>query len=1172
MNQRSLYLFTFSCLFLVSNLTWAQLPRLKFTHLGPEDGLSHTRVWSALQDRQGFLWFATDYGLNKYDGYKFTVYKNNERDSNTIADNFIWKIALDKNGNLWIGTNGGGLDFFDLKTETIIHHKHKPRNNNSIIDNEVRSVYVDKKGLVWLGCGINGGLIDCYDPQSRKFTHYKLPFKDKSDAQRRVSYITEDPQGNIWFGLSSGGIYVYHPTTHQYDSYLHQNDKANSLPTGTLNSISFEGKQKAWICTASALCSLDIPTGEITTYHNDSNDDQRHYEYGREDENGNIWLSTNYGLSIFNKKRQTFTNLQTDPNNSNSLIGNNIGHLFIDNTGIIWANVLGKGIDKINTKAYKFRHYKHDDADPFSITDNFVRGFHFDKQNNLWLSMMNHGVDKLEQNKKTAHFDGNTKNKNALNENPVNTAYCDSYGSIWIGNQNYGLNRLDYNAKTKTYETSRYRCESRDAGKYPFSSVKAIIEDRAGRLWIGSEIGIDRYDREHNSFIHYSADKNNPYALSDGRIQFFFIDSKGYFWIGTWDGLMRSSIPTQQWGQNKNAALKTEKFISIKKDANDSTSISSNKLISVCEGKDGSLWFGSYGDGLNSLSPSEAYGKDPQKIKFKHYNELNGLPNNVIYGVQCDEDNNIWISTNKGLARLDPKTQKTTVYTEKDGLQSDRFFWGAYGKSKTGELYFGGLNGYNAFYQNEIKNSSYAPRTIITNLKINNEQVLVNTPKAPSPLLENINTCRELVLSYLENSFSFEFTALDYTAPENNQYAYQLEGFDKNWIHTDSKKRFANYTNIDAGTYFFKIKATNSDGVWNKNETRIKITIKPPFWFTWWFELLFVLIVGSSIFGMIRYRINKLKQQQIHLEKIVAKRTQEIKQKNLALEQQKEEIIAQRDELDQKNRKIEAQTDQIKGSIRYAKSIQSASFPPKEQIDKYFDSFIIYRPKDIVSGDFYWFNHLNIKTSEGEEKSYIFAAVVDCTGHGVPGAFMSMLGSSLLKEIVLQRHIVEPAQILTELETEVNHSLHQGTTNNTDGMDICFCRIERKKEEAFEIAFAGAKRPLLYFDQKKNTLQKIRGTRKSIGGHRENTHKLEFESTTIHLNKGDKIFLSSDGYQDQPNADRKRIGSGKLEEILSENGRNTPSEIKLSLDFFIEELLKDTEQRDDITIIGIELQ
>ncbi len=475
-----------------------------------------------------------------------------------------------------------------------------------------------------------------------------------------------------------------------------------------------------------------------------------------------------------------------------------------------------------------------------------------------------------------------------------------------------------------------------------------------------------------------------------------------------------------------------------------------------------------------------------------------------------------------------------------------------------------------------------------------------------TPLKQNINLCDEIELSYNENSFAFEFSALHYTSPEDIKYAYKLEGFDKDWIQTDAKRRFANYTNIDAGTYHFMVRATNSDGVWKEKPTIIKIVIKPPIWKTWWFRICTALIIMLLIYLFFKYRLNRIERQKRQLEHLVEVRTQEITQKNQILEQQKEEIQAQRDELEQrntevtqqkeeieaqrdeleeKNVKIEMQNEFVRGSIRYAKNIQTATLPPKKLIDSHFESFIIYRPKDVVSGDFYWFTEiseeLRVKNEELKNSSeanlstlhssLFFLAVVDCTGHGVPGAFMSMLGIRLLNEIIIERRILTPADILYALEKDVMASLRQNETHNEDGMDLCLCRLQETNDNTVKLMYASAKRPLFHYSKNENALQLIDATHRSIGGFREYYTPTIFKNVEMELSHGDILVLSSDGFQDQPNRERKRIGSKRFFSWLAENVDKSMNDIKLALEENLDKHKMETDQRDDITVVGIKV-
>ncbi len=581
--------------------------------------------------------------------------------------------------------------------------------------------------------------------------------------------------------------------------------------------------------------------------------------------------------------------------------------------------------------------------------------------------------------------------------------------------------------------------------------------------------------------------------------------------------------------------------------------------MSVYGHSDSNLWIGTR-NGLNKF--------DPKTETFTRYSEKDGLPNKIIYGVLGDNSGNLWFSTNNGLSMLNPKTNKFTNFERKDGLQSSEHNSGSFHKGKNGKLYFGGINGFNEFNPDSVKINKYIPPVVITDFLLFNKSVNVGNNKTEKfQLKEHINYTQEITLNYTNYIFAFEFSALNYRQAEKNQYKYMLAGLDKEWIETDYLHRRATYTNLSPGEYTFIVKASNDAALWNEKGTEIKLIILPPFWKTWWFRSLIVIFIITCLVSFYLLRMKAIKKQNKELELQVKKRTidlsninTKLKENQAELEVKQEEIISQRDMLSFKNEKIELQNEQIKGSIRYAKTIQNAILPPIDELNKYFETFILFRPKDIVSGDFYWHS----KTDK-----YHFIAVVDCTGHGVPGAFMSTIGSRLLNEIIAEHKIYSPNKILEEFNIRTQKALRQKQTSILDGMDVCLCRIESREKS--KVIFSGAKRDLYYYSAGSKSMETLKAERKSIGGAVSSKNKAEFTNQELLLNKGDLLYMTTDGYIDQNNFDRKRFGLNELNELLKNNAEKPLRKQKKILEKVLDKWQEDVSQRDDITILGIKI-
>jgi serine phosphatase RsbU (regulator of sigma subunit) len=512
-----------------------------------------------------------------------------------------------------------------------------------------------------------------------------------------------------------------------------------------------------------------------------------------------------------------------------------------------------------------------------------------------------------------------------------------------------------------------------------------------------------------------------------------------------------------------------------------------------------------------------------------------------------------------------------------DGIQDGEFNQDAFCKRKDGQLLFGGTKGINAFYPQKIKPNPYIPPIVLTNFQVSAEA------DSNTQVFEgNVGYIKKLVLTHEQaKGFSFEFVALSFANAHNNQYKVKLEGYDQAW-HNLGNRNFASYTNIPPDRYVFKVQGSNNDGVWNKEGLAIEIVILPAWWQTWWFRFGWISAIILLSVGFYRYRVGSIKLQKRILEEKVVERTQEVvaqkeeiqKQQveiisrndaitaqNEELQQQQEEIMAQRDAIEQQNDALSTQNQHIKQSIKSAKTIQEAILPfdirMKQVLGEY---FVIYRPRDVVSGDFYWLGEVNNKK---------ILAAIDCTGHGVPGAFMSMIGFTVLNEIINTKQITAPAAILEKLRYDVRYALRQDETGGRNGMDVALVTIESVNEQQTKVSFAGAKRPLWYIKRGDSQTRIVKGSSVSIGIIYEEPRQIQ--PVELMFNKGDLIYLCSDGFADQNNQYRKKIGNQQLTQMLFQNRLFPMQKQKQVLEQTLDKHMKETEQRDDILLIGVKI-
>jgi two-component sensor histidine kinase/ligand-binding sensor domain-containing protein len=807
----------------------------QFGQITVDDGLSQSGVLAILQDSQGFMWFGTQDGLNKYDGYNFTVYKYNELDASSLSDNFIESIYEDKSGAIWVGTESRGLNKFDRKTEQFTHYIHDPENPNSLGNNTVLSIYEDKFGTLWVGTA--GGGLNKFNRETEQFTRYKRnPDDSNSLSSNTVLSIYEDKFGTLWVGTDGGGLNKFNRETEQFTRYTHNPDDPNSLNHDTVLSIYEDQSGRLWIGTNDGgLNKFNRETGQFTHYIHDPANlnslSDNTVSSIVEDRFGNLWLATSSwygnsygtGLNKFSPETGQFTHYTHDPANAHSLSDNIVASSLRDNSEILWIGTGFGGINKLDQKDRKFTHYNHEPANPHSLIDNHISSIYEDRQGSLWIGTFNTGLDKFDRETgQFTHYTHEPDNPNSLSTDNIWSVYEDKYGVLWIGNGGGGLNKFE----RETEKFTLYKHDPDNPNSLSDNTIWSIYEDKLGTLWIGTfHGGLNKFERETGKFTHYTHNPDNPKSLSDNSVFSIYEDESGTLWIGTVNG-----------GLNK-FNRQTGEFTQYKHEPDNPNSLNYDRVLSMLEYPAGTLWIGTHVGGLDKF--------DVASETFTHYTEKDGLPNNSVVGILGDDEGNLWLSTGKGLSKFNPETETFRNYDVSDGLQGNEFDGvKAHFRSKTGEMFFGGLNGFTAFYPEQVKDNPHIPPIVITNFNKFNENVKLDTA---------ISETKEIKLSYKDRFFGFEFAALDYTNPQKNQYAYKLEGFDKDWIYSGTR-RYASYTNLDGGRYIFRVKGSNNDGVWNEEGTSIKIIITPPPWKTWWAYTLYVVALVGAVLGYVQWR------------------------------------------------------------------------------------------------------------------------------------------------------------------------------------------------------------------------------------------------------------------------------------------------------------------------------
>ncbi len=862
-------------------ISYCNPPDLNFSHLTTEDGLSNNTVHCVFQDSRGFLWFGTDDGLNMFDGYGFTTFYNNINDSGSIAGNAIFKVKEDSRGQLWIATNNG----IDIYNRDLMYFEHIPfiqDNNTLLYQDYVRDIVEEDNRDIIV---ITGSDIFIYDTANSGFVRYLDNIEEYSDFQKEgLRAYLKDKNNRIWIGSNAFGLFAYDLN----------NKKIVASPvsgglfkiTDKVFTIIENVNGDIWLGTDNGVYVIKSDLSGMNVFRTGS--DNKSISSNNIismfiDRKERIWIGTDGGgLNLYDDKNNSFTCCKADEYNNFSLNNNSVRSICEDRQGILWLGTYQGGINYTLLHISKqIMHYKNEPGNPNSLIYDAVSAIYEDRKGNIWIGTDGGGLDYFNSETKVyRHYVYKQGVKNSINGNSILTVAEDKSGNIYIGGYLNGINIID----PKTGRITGYKHNPADTNSLGDNDVRDICIDKNNKIWIATNGGgLDRFDPESKTFTHHKQGGANS-IVSNWCLK-IFEDSYGYLWIGTYDGL---SIFDPRGNHFRNL-VKT----------NNPGSLSNDWIYCFAEDSLSNIWIGTV-KGLNYY--------DRNSGGFTLFTKADGLPNDVINGILIDGRKNLWLSTNKGISRFDPVSGNIKNYDISDGLQGAQFIHGSYFMNKQGKMYFGGLNGYNCFYPDSIKDNIYEPAVYITNLLINFKEVPVN--KEGSPLSRSVTETSKVKFTYKQSVITFRYTALNYINSEKNQYAYQLEGFDKDWNFVGTRREVT-FTNLDPGPYIFRVKASNNDGVWNKEGTSISIIILPPWWKTLVFRMFAILFILALVTVIYLYRVKELKKQKIYLEKLVRERTKEIEEKNAILIRQTDELNETNALLEERQQQIEEQTEKL---------------------------------------------------------------------------------------------------------------------------------------------------------------------------------------------------------------------------------------------------------------------
>ena len=824
--------------------------RVVFRHLTIADGLSQNAVSAIMQDRKGFMWFGTKDGLNRYDGYQFVVFRHDPFDSTSISDSEITALFEDSRGRLWVGTRDGGVNRFDRARERFERFPNGPRRN-------ITAIVQDSTGGIWVGSSSEGLFRLTSAGGTGAFTVDRFvhsPATASSLSDDRVRALLVDRRGVLWVGTDRG-LDRHEPGTTGGAAFAHFTSRS-AAPVGLMDSsvtaLHEDSRGRLWIGAIPGISVFDSARTRIDHHYHR----YRTYRYGwgvavslAEDRSGQLWVSTRSELMRFDPSTGGFTYFRYDPRNPEGINSDLPTGVYRDRSDIIWVGTNGFGLNIHDPKANRFATFRRPESRSSRMAGFSVYTIFEDRSGTLWVDA---GL-LYQWNRKTGAF----RSFETTSDRPAdfgNTGVWalveDPPGSLWAATYQ-GL----YHYEIATGRYRHFRHDPADSAGLPEESAYDVFRDRDGTIWAVTENFLVRLaDPERGRFERWPLKERRTSGqwIFPSTVQ----DADGALWLGSDQGLARFDP-------------KSGSFRRFRHDRRDPGSLSHDAIRAILPDQrepNRFLWIGTAGGGLNRL--------DIGSGTFVHYTERDGLPNNVVYGILADTSGRLWLSTNRGLSRFNPATRRFRNYDAGDGLQSDEFNSGAAFRSPSGELFFGGIYGFNYFRPEDIQNNPHVPEVVVTGFRRGNRYETVRD--SGTALHATISETDTLRLSYRDAVLTFEFAALEFSAPAKNRYAYRMVGFNDEWFESGSV-RAATYTNLPPGRYTFQVRASNNDGVWNERGTSLAVIIAPPWWRTWWAYGLYAALALTALYGIRHYEMNRLRlESRLEIERVEAEQLRQL--------------------------------------------------------------------------------------------------------------------------------------------------------------------------------------------------------------------------------------------------------------------------------------------------------
>jgi ligand-binding sensor domain-containing protein/serine phosphatase RsbU (regulator of sigma subunit) len=1067
-----------------------------------QSGLSQTKVYTILQDSLGFLWVGTQDGLNKYDGYSFDHFRY-QPDAVSLSNNTIRCLAEGRDGVLWVGTDYG-LNKLN-RLGGYVWTYMIPGNRDSAIFKKpaIYAVLEDDEGQVWIRTERS---LEMLDPETGQFTPFALYYDELNPAGNPdVSSMIEDRYGQIWIGTKDG-LQVFDKASQSMSLYAVSDNIG--VKNDNVRVLYLDPRDRIWIGTENGLY-LYNPQDSLFIDVGDSIPDLEGINVNSlaRSSKGTVLAGTDNALIIIQPDLSDARIYNSFNRDELHTPFTSIYTIFEDASEILWLGTYG-GLVKIDQKPRKFQIINQRNPLIDGLSSYMISSIYQEENGDLWLGTAGRGLNLVsKENGNVTLYARNSGFSRRLIHDQINKVYKDRPGNLWVGTGD-GVHVIK--AGSKQFYRFCEREPRVSCGYFIGQQVNDIIEASNGNIWFAASNGLHTYNPVEGTIKSYNHIFNGAEMLALQDVYCILEDHRGWIWVGSSVGLIKY-LPEEDKHEVFQAGI-----------LNLSSNINNNTVLSLLLDSKKQLWVGT-ASGLNRY--------DAESNSFTYFSDPVELAELRIYGIQEDGSGNLWLSTDRGLSRYDPEVESYIQYGSSDGLQNYEYLPGSCYKDREGRLYFGGISGLNIFHPDSILYNSHKPSLSFTQYVKRREQ---GGASKPIPL-DRVSTIK---LSRGVQNITIQFSALEFTAPERNRYMYRLVKKDQDglWVH-NGEQHFLTLVNQPPGTYTLSVKGSNNDLVYADDEIQIEIVIPSPFWNKTLAIIIYALLGIILITLVIQIRTRSLRRTNRML------REKEISAK---------EIARQREELVIKNKNI---TD----SILYAKRIQIALLPSSDSFRTILpDSFVLFKPKDIVSGDFYWINQHGNK---------IYVAAVDCTGHGVPGAFVSIIGFELFRKITASKQGSNPAMILDALNENFSDIFSDGEqVYLNDGMDLSLCILDMKEKS---LDYSGAFNPMYLV--RNETIIEVKADRFSVGAdvHFSAERKL-FKSHKIYLQSHDVIYIFSDGYADQfGGPEGKKFKYRRFRHLLLTIHKLPMEKQRSILDASIEEWKGGMDQVDDILVIGI---